>query len=540
MVDRNRDTGQTSWTAAFSPLRQQLFRALWIASIVSNIGSWIQEVGEGWLMTSLTTSPALVGLLETAVTLPIFLFALPGGALADILDRRRILIFTQSWMLVTAAILGVLSLTGGVTPTVLLLLAFLLSIGGAMNGPAWQATIPDLVPPPQLSAAIALGSVGFNVARAVGPALGGLVIVASGPWAAFLLNAVSFLGVIIVLVRWKREHRESILPAERVASAMRAGLRYVRYSPVLQSVLMRTGVFMIFASAMWATLPFIARHEMGLTALQYGMLIGSFGTGAVAGAGVLAYLRERISMDNLVRTATVFFAGLLMTLAFVRVFLPVCAAMFVGGIAWMAMMSSLNTAALLASPSWVRARSMSVFMLVFMGCFAVGGAAWGFAGSRIGMSGTLASAAFGLIFGLAVTLRHRLAFDSGADLTPSMHWPEPVSLIEPHPDRGPVLIIVEYRVKPENVRGFSEAIHILGKIRRRDGAVQWGVFKDVAEQNRHVETFIVESWAEHLRQHERVTMADREIEEKVYSFHIGPDRPRVSHLIYSDEASPPA
>ncbi|HEY6191708.1 MAG TPA: MFS transporter [Bacteroidota bacterium] len=528
----------SSWKASLSPLSQPLFRALWIASIVSNIGTWMQEVGEGWLMTTLTTSPALVGLLETAVTLPMFLFSLPAGALADILDRRRILIFTQIWMLVAAALLGVLALTGGVTPGVLLLLSFFLSIGGAINGPAWQASIPDIVPKPELSSAIALGSVGFNLARAVGPALGGLVIAASGPWAAFILNAVSFLAVIVVLIRWRREHHESILPAERVMGAMRAGLRYVRFSPVLQSVLVRTGAFMIFASAMWATLPFIARHEMGLSAFQYGMLIGSFGTGAIAGAGVLASLRTRISIDAVVRVSTLCFAALILTLAFVRSFFPVAAAMFVGGMGWMSMMSSLTTAAMLASPSWVRARSMSLYILVFMGCFAAGGALWGFAGSHFGMSSTLSIAAFGLIAGLAATLRYRLASDGKVDLTPSMHWPAPEGVFEPHPDDGPVMITVDYRIKPENAPGFSAAIHALGKVRRRDGAIQWGVFTDLEDPEKHVETFIVESWAEHLRQHDRVTMADREVELKAQSFHSGPAVPEVRHLIYSSEDPP--
>ncbi|HYQ86266.1 MAG TPA: MFS transporter [Bacteroidota bacterium] len=534
MTDHPQQSQKASWTSALGPLRQPLFRALWIASVVSNIGTWMQEVGEGWLMTTLTTSPILVGLLETAVALPMFLLALPAGALADILDRRRILIFTQGWMMVSAAVLGVLTLTGGVTPGLLLLLSFLLSVGAAVNGPAWQASIPDLVSPSELPSAITLGSVGFNVARAIGPAIGGFVIAASGPWAAFILNALSFVGVILVLLRWRREHHESILPAERIAGAMRAGLRYVRYSPPLQAVLIRTAAFMIFASAMWATLPFIARHEMGLSPLQFGMLIGSFGTGAVIGAAILAYLRQRVPVNNQVEAATVLFAGLLTTLGFVRIFLPVAIAMFIGGIAWMAMMSSLNTAALTASPSWVRARSMSVYLLVFMGSFAAGGGLWGFAGSRVGMSFTLAIAAVGLIAGLALTLRYRLATGRGEDLTPSLHWPEPVIAFEPHPDRGPVMVTIEYRIQDKNAREFSEAIHALGKVRRRDGAVQWGVFKDVADPERHVETFIVESWAEHMRQHDRVTVADRAMEDRIYSFHTGPDRPKVSHYIYSD------
>ena len=534
-IDVKKDPGsQHPRASALRPLQEQLFRALWIASVVSNVGTWMQEVGEAWLMTSLTNSPLLIGLLATAVTLPMFLFALPGGALADVMDRRRMLLFTQGWMTVTAALMALLALTGAMTPWLLLSTTFLLSIGAAMNGPAWQATIPELVPRADLPAAIALGSVGFNVARAIGPALGGIVVAVSGPWTSFLLNAVSFLGVIIVLYRWKRKHNPGFLPSERVASAVRTGVRYVRYAPALQAVLVRTAAFVLFGSALWATLPFIARHEIGLNSTQYGVLLGSFGIGAVAGAWIIARLRGRVAVDAMVRIATVLFACLLVTIGWSQQFGLILVAMFIGGIAWMALMASLNTAAQVASPSWVRARAMAVYLLVFMGGFAAGGALWGTMASQFGIPAALTTAAIGSIVGIVTTTRFRLVTDDSVDLTPSMHWPEPVIVMEPHPDEGPVMITVEYRINPERTNDFSDAVHLLGKIRRRDGAVQWGIYRDLSDPQRHIETFIVASWVEHMRQHERVTVADRAVEDAVQSFHVGSGIPVVSHFIYSN------
>lgn len=534
--------GQPEVRSALIPLREPLFRSFWIASIISNIGTWMQEVGEAWLMTSLTASPTLIGLLETSIAFPMFLFALPGGALADILDRRRVLIFTQSWMLVSAALLGVLALLGVVTPWILLGMTFLLSVGAAMNGPAWQASVPELVSARDLPAAIALGSAGFNVARALGPALGGLVVAGFGPWASFMLNAVSFLAVIVVLYAWKRRHHQSILPAERMVGAIRTGLRYVRYSPELRAVLVRTAAFIFFGSAMWATLPFVARHEMGLSSVGYGMLIGSFGAGAVTGAWFIARLRSQLPVDLLVRLSTVVFAALLLTVGYCRVFVLLVAVMFPGGIAWMALMSSLNTAAQFASPSWVRARAMAVYLMVFMGGFAAGSALWGFAASRLGVSPAMSISAAGAVLGIFMTKRFKLQLDESIDRTPSMHWAEPAMAIEPHPDHGPVMITVEYRVEARHVSEFSDAIHELSRIRRRDGAMHWGLYRDVSDPLRWVETFVVGSWVEHMRQHERVTVVDREMEDRVHSFHSGPKPPVVSHFIYAnnDEDTPAA
>ncbi|HEV8538988.1 MAG TPA: MFS transporter [Bacteroidota bacterium] len=520
--------------STFRLLKQPVFRALWIASLASNVGTWMHEVGAGWLMTSLTTSPTLVGLLETALTLPIFLFSLPAGALADILDRRRILIATQSWMIAVAALMAITALTGTMTPAMLLVLTFVLNIGAAMNGPAWQAILQEIVGRTELSSAVALGSVGFNIARAFGPALGGFVIAASGPWAVFALNSLSFIGVVIVLYRWRREHHESILPAERMLGAMRAGLRYVRYAPMLQAVLIRTAAFIFFGSAMWATLPYIVRHEMGLSPVDFGVFIGVFGVGAVTGAGVMAKLRTWFSVDTLVRLATVLFAFLLVTLGLMQKYPAVCAAMFAGGIAWMILMSSFNLGAQIAAPPWVRARAMAVYILVFFGGFAGGSAIWGVLAAQAGTSTALTIAAAGAILGMVSTMKFRLVIDGSVDLSPSMHWVEPALAFEPHPEQGPVMVTVEYRIDEENAMEFSNAVHALSRVRKRDGAIQWGIFRDVADPKRYVEHFVVESWVEHMRQHERVTVADKAFEERVHAFHRGPGTPKVEHFVYLD------
>lgn len=522
-------------SSVLQPLQHPLFRALLVASMISNIGTWMQEVGEGWLMVTLTTSPTLIGLLETAMTLPIFLLALPGGALADIFDRRRVLLATQIWMALVALLMSVLTLSGVMTPMLLLVLTFTLSIGAAVNQPAWQAIIPELVSKDHLPAAIALGSVAFNIARAIGPAIGGVIIAASGPWAVFLLNALSFLTVIVVLYRWKREHHDTVLPTERMVGAMRAGIRFVRHEPRLQAVLLRTVMFILFASSMWATLPFIARHEMGVSSFQFGLFMASLGVGAVLGAVVMERLRRKISVDMMVRCATVGFAGHLFVLGHVRLLGMLLLSMFCGGIAWMILMSSLNTAAQIASPAWVRARAMSVYILVFMGGFALGSAAWGFISTHAGVSTSLTIAAIGAAGTAVIGRRYALYADAKIDLSPSMHWSQPVLAIEPHYEQGPVMVTVEYRVNQEDAKNFSRAIHALSRIRRRDGAVQWGIYQDVADLGRYVEIFVVESWVEHLRQHKRVTVNDRSAEERVHSYHRGPDTPLVHHFIYSEE-----
>ena len=517
--------------SAWGPLRESVFRALWIATVVSNIGSWMQDVGESWLMTSLTPSPVLVALVETAGSLPVVLLALPAGALADVVDRRRLLLVMQIWMCVAAGAMGVLALTGHMSPGRLLSLTFLLGIGSAMSNPVWQAITPELVSPADLPAAITLSAVGINIARAIGPALGGLIVGASGPWAVFFLNAASFIAIMAVVYRWQPAPRRSKLPPEDIIGAMRTGTRYLRHSPELQTVLVRSGIFAICASALWALLAQQARRHLGLGSFGYGLLLGCIGLGALVGAWLLPRVRERLSMNELVAAGSVVFALTTISLAYVHSFGVLAVTLAGGGVAWIAVLSSLNVSAQTVTPSWVRARVMAVYLLVFMGGLAAGSAVWGFVAARFGVSSALLFAAVGLFIGLVATWRYRLVSDENLSLAPSMHWPEPIVMIDTEPEEGPAITLVEYRIDPKTAEEFLQTMKEMKRIRQRDGAIRWNLLRDTADPQRYIETFVTESWAEHLRQHERVTAEDREAEQRAQAFHLGPQPPRITHLI---------
>lgn len=494
----------------------------------------MHNVGADWLMTSLAPSPLMVGLMQTAENAPLFLLALPAGALADIVDRRRLLLLTQSWMLVSAVALGLLTLFGLTTPLVLLLLIFSLGLGAALNAPAWQAIVPELVPRSDLPSAVSLNSVAFNIARAVGPALGGLVVAAVGSWAVFLLNSLSFIGVLFVIYRWRREPVESISPTERVMGAMRAGVRYVRHDPDLRAVLVRTGVFVSCASALWAMLPLVARQQLGLGALGYGVLLGGLGAGAILAAFILPAVRRRVSINLLIICGTIIFAAVTAFMATVHIFAPLCIVMVFGGVAWMALMSSFNISVQAIVPSWVRARVLAIYLLVFFGGMALGSAFWGAVATRIGISSALLCAAGALITGIATAYFFPLRFGEELNLEPSLHWSDPVVVSEPHPQDGPVLVTVEYQIAPQRAEEFVEAMREVKRILRRDGALRWGLFANPARPGHYVETFLVESWAEHMRQHARHTNEDRAAQDYVRSFHSGDARPAVTHLIAQD------
>jgi MFS family permease len=514
-----------------------VFRALWIATVVSNVGTWMQNVGAAWLMMSLSPSPTLVALVQAATSLPVFLVGLPAGALADIVDRRRLLLWTQGWMLVTTAILSGLTFHNVVTPWVLLTLTFALGLGAALDAPAWQAIVSELVPRSDLQAAVTLNGVGFNVARAVGPALGGIVVAVAGVGAVFLLNAVSFLGVLMVLFRWQRTPRENALPPEHVLGAMRAGLRYVRYAVSVRAVFIRTGLVMLCGSALWALLPLVARAELGLDAISYGMLLGALGVGAVAGATILPRIRQRIAVDPLIAGATVLFAAVTIALAYVQAFAWLCVAMAGGGLAWITLMSSFNTAVQTSVPAWVRARALAVYLLVSQGGLAAGSVVWGAVAGHMGTTTALLCAACGLILGLVVTVYYHIDREA-VDVTPSLHWPEPTMTGAPRPEDGPVLVTIEYHIDPHHAGDFAAAMQDLSVVRRRDGAMYWELFRDGADPCRYLEIFLTESWAEHLRQHTRFIIADRALEQRVRSFHVGDGPVVVSHFIsaYATEA----
>jgi MFS family permease len=517
--------------SAWSPLGNPLFRAIWLAAVASNVGTWMHNVGADWLMTSLAPSPVMVALTQTAENAPLFLLALPAGALADIVDRRRLLIYTQAWMLLSAISLAVLTLLGLTTPWVLLILIFSLGLGAALNAPAWQAIIPELVPRSELPAAVALNSVAFNIARAVGPALGGLVVAAIGSWAVFFLNSLSFVGIMFVLYRWQREPVESISPTERIVGAIKAGVRYVRFDPALRAVLIRTGVYVSCASALWAMMPLVARKQLGLGAGAYGILLGGLGAGAILGAVILPAIRRRMQVNVVVIAGTIVFAAVTATLATVRIFPLLCVAMICGGVAWMALMSSFNVIVQTIVPGWVRARVLATYMLVFFGGMAIGSAMWGTIASRIGVSETLLCAAGALIAGLAAAYFFPLKIGQELDLAPSLHWPDPVFVTEPEPHAGPVLISIEYLIDPNKADDFVTAMRDVRRIALRDGAMRWALFMNPAQPEYYRESFLVESWAEHMRQHARVTMEDQILQDHAKSFHVGPRQPVVTHLI---------
>jgi predicted MFS family arabinose efflux permease len=397
--------------SALGPLREPLFRALWFAAVVSYTGTWMQNVGAGWLMASLTSSPIMVGLVQSAMSLPVFLVSIVAGALADMLDRRRLLLFTQAWMVLAALGLGLLTYAGLVTPALLLLLTFLMGLGNVMNDPAWQAITHEIVSEDNFASAVALNSAGFNVARAVGPALGGLVIAVWGAAAAFIVNAASFFGVILVLYGWKRRPHEDPLPAENVKSAIKAGFVFARHSQGIKSVLIRTAVFSVSAAALWAMLPLIAKRY---GSVGFGIVVASFGLGALVGAGLLPYLRRSISVDAMVAAATVLYAVVTAATGYIHEFNSHCAIMFFGGAGWIVILASLNVSAQTCAPSYLRARALSMYLIVLQGGLAIGASLWGAVAERFGMPNALSVAALALVIGLVISRKHRL-FLCGAD-----------------------------------------------------------------------------------------------------------------------------
>lgn len=529
LVKDNKPAGAAA--GPWSPMHRSLFRAIWIAAVASNIATWMHDVGAAWLMTSLAPSPFMVSMVQAATSFPLLVFALPSGALADVFDRRRLLLLTQGWMLLAAAGLAVVTASGLASPALLLLFTMAIGIGTAFNAPAWQAIVPELVPREELPAAVAINSAGFNVARAVGPAIGGLIVAAAGPQAAFGLNAVSFIGVLVVLYRWKRKATSSQLPPEQLFGAMVAGMRYAVYAPGFRNVLGRTLLFVFPASALWALLPLMARQELGLNASGYGVLLGAVGAGALTGAYFLPRLRKKFSADLLTGIATISYSCALLTLAVIRSVPMLFLVMLLSGAAWLTMLSSLNVAAQSVAAGWVRARALSVYLIFFFGSMALGSLAWGALANAVTMPPVIVAAAVVVAIGVAANRRLPLATTEGIDLSPSLHWPAPVIRDPLEDDKGPVMVTVEYNIDPSCAPDFHRVMHKLRSRRLRDGAIQWILFQDSAVHGRYLEFFLVGSWLHHLRQHERVTESDRKIQEEVHAFQSDSKDPIVSHFL---------
>jgi MFS family permease len=521
------------------PLRTPLFRNLLLADVMSDIGTFMQTVGAAWLMVSLGAGPMYVALTQTASALPFFVFALPAGAIGDIVDRRRLILYTEFWMVGVATVLAVATIAGLMSPWLLLALTFALSAGDAIETPTWRAILPEIVKKEDLAAASALNGIEFNFARAVGPAVAGVIIAVAGVGAAFALNIVSFIGVIALVARWNRPVRRRTTPPETLAGATIAALRYVRFSPSLRVLMFRAGLTMFFASALLALMPSVAR-SVSDSPTGYGILLGCFGAGAVLGALTLQPARARWSEES-VASGGVAILGLMTALAgFLQAMPALAAAMLVAGAAWIVFISVMSALVQSLAPDWVRARVLAIFMLMFQGGLAAGSALSGAVAARAGIQHALLWAGLGIVATTALGLVARLP-DATTDVSPWNHWRMPaiVKDLRPEFDEGPVLVTVEYRVNRDQAEEFLEAIHEYGRIRRRDGAYRWGVYRDLEEADRYVETFLIRSWAEHLRQHERSTKADREVEERLRTYVAGV--PRVRHLVSadSDRSGPP-
>ena len=528
--------------SGFEPLKSPLFRKLWIASTVSNLGGWMQDTAGTWLMTVLTPSPLLIALMQTAASLPVLVLGLLAGATADIFDRRRLLILWQAWMLTAVALLSLLTFFNIISPWVLLTLTFLLSVGTAMNSPAWQAIVPELVPHDQLPEAISLNSAGFNLARALGPALGGIAVAAfvhadTGAGVTFLLNSLSFVGVIYVLYQWKRRPIfKSALPAERIYGSMRTGLRYVQYSPLLKAALARVFVFATFVSAVWALLAVVAARDLHQGALGYGILNGSMGLGAVIGATCLPRVRQRLSADAIIAISTGVFIATLLILAFVHYALIIIPVLLCAGFCWTSTMSTFNLAVQLSTPAWVQARTLGIYQMVFSGGMALGSVIWGLLAEHASTPISLTAAAGGLLITLPLSNQLHVMRGQLPDLTPIQSKAAvPQLTVEPEMSDGPVRILIDFDINLDDYNAFVKAIHELREIRMRDGAMRWGVFQDVDDRCHLTETFIMESWIDYLRQNERLTASDHIIHDRVIRFHTSSEPPRVTYTIYAKE-----
>ena len=503
---------------------------MWGAQFVSNVGSWMQTVGAQWLMLALTGSAAYVGFVQTAASLPIVLFAVAAGTIGDLVNRRRFLLVTQAVMLVAAAALGLLALKHLITPWVLLALIFAVGTGQALTSPTWQTLQPELVPPAERQQAISLGAVNQNLARAVGPAIGGLVLAASSAGTLFLINAATFIAVIAVIAWWHGSQRQDALPREHVGQAIRAGGRYVAASPVLRIILLRAGLFVFFAASVWALLPLIAQRQLHLGSGGYGLLLGCVGVGAVIGAALLPRLRQKLTSGAQLTAGSLALAVVAFVLGLVHVTAVVAVALVLGGMAWILSLSTLSSLYQLSLPQWVKARGMSFYLIVFQGGNAAGSAVLAVLAERIGLSPTLLIAAAGLALGPLAGLRYPFRQLKPDELVPSGDWPEPQLPDDGEPS-GPVLVTFEYHAIPSREADLVAALEDAKFSRRRTGASSWRLWRDSTQEDRILEQFVVASWDEHVRQRLRITKRDQERYEAIQTL-TDPARPTtVTHWL---------
>jgi len=521
-----------SWRAStLAPFRSRTFTKIWAASLVSNFGSLIQAVGASWLMTSLAPTADYVALVQASTTLPIMLLALPCGAIADIWDRRVIMLIAQGMLLVVSIALALMAYIGHLTPWSLLTLTFLIGCGTALYGPAWQSSVGEQVPREDIPAAVALNTMSYNLARTAGPAIGGVIVATAGAPAAFVVNAFTYVGLLATLASWKRPKPQSHLPPETMLMAMSAGLRYSRLSPAIRAVLLRGFTLGVAGSAIWALMPLIARDLLGGSAFIYGLLFAMFGVGAVIGALGSATARHRLGNEKLVRLTTLGFATTALISAFSPWLLLTMAAFILGGASWVLMLSTFNITVQLSSPKWVTGRSLAIYQMVVFGGMAIGSWMWGEVAENISLVTALAASGVLLAASVFLGIPARLPQPEKLDLAAARGELNVTPKVEFGPESGRIVTTVTYRVAAQDQAAFVQAMQEVRRIRRRDGARRWMLMQDISEPEIWIERFHSPSWVEHVRRYHRFTVADQEIERRALSFHRGAEPPRIRHLL---------
>ncbi|WP_274627664.1 MFS transporter [Arvimicrobium flavum] len=514
-----------------APFQHQNFRTLWSATLISNLGGLVQAVGAGWLMTTITDSKSMVALVQGATTLPIMLFSLASGALADNFDRRRIMLTAQVIMMLASVVLAVVAVQGLLTPWLMLGITFVIGCGTALHNPSWQASMGDMVPREDLAAAVTLNAMGFNLMRSVGPAIGGIIVATAGAAAAFILNAVSYVALIVALLRWKPAYAVSKLPRESFGRAVAAGLRYIAMSPNLLTVMLRSFLFGLAAVAILALLPLVASELLVGGALTYGSLLGSFGIGAIGGGLLNSSLRERLSNETIVRLASLGFAASCVLLAFSRevwlshlLLLPV-------GACWVLALSLFNVTVQLSTPRWVVGRALSLYQTATFGGMAAGSWLWGAVADVHGASLALVGSGVVLVLAAVVGLWFRLPEFSSLNLNPLDQFREPELRLDLKARSGPIMIMVDFRIAQEDVPAFLTAMADRRRIRIRDGARQWVLLRDLENPEIWTESYHVPTWVEYVRHNQRRTHADAEVTQRLLKLHRGPESPRVHRMI---------
>ncbi len=518
-------------TSSLAPLKNPVFRAVWLATLISNFGGLIQSVGSAWLMTSITASSDMVALVQASTTLPIMLFSLASGAIADNFDRRRVILIAQCFMLGVSIALAIFAWQGWITPWLLLAFTFLIGCGTALNNPSWQASVGDMVPREEVPAAVSLNSVSFNLTRSVGPAIGGAIVAAFGAAAAFVVNAFSYLALLFVIWRWRPDLPKSVLPRETLGRAMTAGLRFVAMSPHIETVLFRALVFGLSAIVILALLPLIARDTLAGGPVTFGVLLGCFGVGAIVGAFSSGRLRQHYTTETIVRMGFLGFALCAGICALSTTIWLTGAGLLIGGACWVIVLSLFNVTVQMSTPRWVVGRAIALYQTAVFGGMAAGAWVWGLSAQIYGLDAALLLAAGAMVIGAAVGLLFPMPALQALNLDPANRWQQPELALEILPQSGPIFIVVEFIIPEENLPAFMEAMDERRRVRLRNGARQWELMRDLEHPEVWFETYHSPTWTEYMRHNHRATKADVEIVERLRNLHSGDAPPRVMRMI---------